>query len=44
MDIKLTSEEFEHIMNHPPGTCDCKICRKFWFQVGEWLKIYKEDR
>jgi len=40
--IKLTLEEFEHLANTEPGACDCKICRRFWSAVEEWLEDIKK--
>jgi len=34
----LSLEEFMHITEHPPGTCQCPICKKFWAYVEEWIK------
>ena len=40
MNIKLTLEDFNHICNYKPGTCDCDICTKYWRQVSKWLKEF----
>ena len=38
MRYVLALEEFLHITEHPPGTCQCPICKKFWAYVEKWIK------
>jgi len=40
--IKLSFEEFLHISNHKPGTCDCELCRNFWENVERWIADVSE--
>lgn len=36
--VKLSQDEFDHILANPPGICDCELCKWFWLKVGEWVR------
>ena len=38
MNIKLTTEELEHICVNAPGTCKCSVCERYWKQVNKWVE------
>ncbi|GAH27305.1 unnamed protein product, partial [marine sediment metagenome] len=38
----LSLDDFNHICDNKPGTCDCEICKEYWKQVDKWLEYVEE--